>query len=223
MEKEKGFWDVLISLSQWQIFFIIIVIVVLYFISKYDTIISLIKNKKKIKILSEKDLMALEVERVKREIAENRLKNIEAAAHQSVEVLKGCIGANYYLIHDSGKDLSLTDKWFMTILRSTSFNLSIDYEEPVPVDKGFKWLNSMTRDRFFYVISDSQKEEHFTQGEKDYLNLMGIKSACVILVRNEGTRIHMASFNFEHINPLEANKELRKIAMGFKRAILANI
>jgi hypothetical protein len=234
MEKEKSFWDVLISLDKWQIFIIVIVIVILYFISKYDTIIGLIKNKKKIKILSEeeskllqikkeKEAIMAEVERVKKEIAENRLKNIEASAHQAVEVLTGCIGANYYLVHDSGKHLSLTDNWFMTILRSTSFNLAIDFEHPVALEEGFRWLNTMGRDRFFYVIDDMEKEKHFTQGEKDYMSLMGIRSACVMVVRNEGSRIHMASFNFEHTNPLKNNPELRKIAMGFKRAILANI
>jgi len=160
---------------------------------------------------------------IRNEAAARAFKNIELAAHQAVESLEHCIGANYYVIHDSGRDLLQVHDWYLTVLRSTSFKVGMDYAEPVLVNEGFRYINEQARDKMFFYLPDAEANTKIKGIDADYMKLMGIKSCALFLVKNEGHVYHMVSLNFDLTNPKTINKNIRKTLADFKRAVLQNI
>lgn len=221
MNEKKDFFELLRELHSWQIFVIALIIIVVYFMIKTELINKLFSSEKQ-KRESDKKLEE-EIKRIKNEFAEKAFKNIEQAAHHAVESLEHCIGANYYVIHDSGGDLRDTDKWYLAVLRSTSFAVGTDYAQPIIVNNGFRWFNENIRDRMFYYVSNAEKEKNLEGIDGDYCKTMGIKSFAGALVKNEGHVYHIVSLNFDIIEPKKVNPDIRKIIFEFKRSVLTNI
>lgn len=225
-----GFIEIIKNLDTWQIFTIVLIVVLLYFIIKSELIDKLLKSKKenkKLEIESEKiesqTKLEIEIKRIKDEFLQKAFKSIEAAAHHAVESLEHCIGANYYVIHDSGNDLKNVDDWYLAVLRSTSFAVGTDYEKPVLIGNGFRWLNEQARDKVFFYVPDTFNEENLSGIEGDYLKAMDIKSCAICLVKNEKSVYHFVSLNFDMVQPKKLNTNLRKVLFEFKRTVMLNI
>jgi len=219
MDKEEGIIEVLKSLDTWQVFTVVLIGIFLYFIFKTELLDKFLKAKSN----KAEEKLKNEIERVKDEFAERAFKNIESAAHHSVESLEHCIGANYYVIHDSGEDLRNVEKWYLAVLRSTSFAIGTDYQEPVLINSGFRWLNEQARDKMFIYVPDAENEPNLKGIDGEYMSTMGIKSCALCLVKNETKVYHLVSLNFDVVNPKKINPNLRKTIFEFKRSVLSNI
>lgn len=211
--------DLLKKLDSWQLFTIVLFAIFIYLLFRFDIIGKVIKTKKQVSDSKTKD----EIERIKDEFVERAFRNIEVFSHHAVENLEHCIGANYYVIHDSGNDLKHVKDWYLAVIRSTSFEVGIDYADPVLVNNGFRWFNENVRDKLFFCVDDAYNNENLKGIDGDYCMAMGIKSFAGCLVKNEGNVYHMISLNFDKENPKDYNPELRKVIFEFKRSVLSNI